>query len=231
MAAVTDDQPPSVRPTAEPITAVVANRVRALRERAGLSQADLAEAMAARGIPWKRGTVVNLEKRGSQSRRTTARTAVGRDAVTLQELLVLALVLGVPPVLLIADPRTADPVPVADGMTLDAWPALLWLTGEAALTPRHEHPTRPEAADFAVHWHDVAHTMRQISKFEDIRKQLGVAEGMEDYYDNGVTNYLKVLADALNKLTERGVEVLPQMPADVREAAQRLGVELPGQGA
>jgi transcriptional regulator with XRE-family HTH domain len=115
---------------AEPVTAVIADRVRALRERAGLNQAQLATRMAELGLPWTRLTVVNLEKRASQSR---SRDGKGRDSVSVQELMALALALDVPPLLLIADPRSDDPVPIATGVKRrdeTTWDALLWLVGQ-----------------------------------------------------------------------------------------------------
>jgi transcriptional regulator with XRE-family HTH domain len=119
------------RSTAEPITAVIAERVRNLRERAGMNQADLAAAMSKEGVPWKRATVVNLEKRASSSR---GAGSGGRDAVSVQEWLALALVFDVPPVLLIADPREQKKlgdIPITKHLSGDQWAVLLWLVGMA----------------------------------------------------------------------------------------------------
>lgn len=131
-ASVPDPEPQAERPTAEPITAVLADRVRELRTRAGLSQAELAERMTEHGIPWKRATVVNLEKRGSESRKRGS--MAGRDAVTLQEWLTLATVLKVTPAALLTDPVSGTPVPIAKGVELDPWTASMWLTGQETLT-------------------------------------------------------------------------------------------------
>lgn len=121
----------TTRPTAEPITAVIAERVRALREQSGMNQASLAEAMSKLGVPWKRATVVNLEKRASSSRGSGSG---GRDAVTVQELLALALVFNMPPVLLLADPSEQDrigDVPIARDLSGDHRGVLMWLVGVA----------------------------------------------------------------------------------------------------
>ncbi|OLM20850.1 MULTISPECIES: helix-turn-helix domain-containing protein [unclassified Pseudonocardia] len=101
---------------ADAVTAVIARRVRTLREHARLSGADLADRMIDLGVAWNRTTVAKLE---------TGR----RSNVTVSELLALGLALDVPPILLIADPRAGEEVPVAAGTSSDAWSALLWLAG------------------------------------------------------------------------------------------------------
>jgi transcriptional regulator with XRE-family HTH domain len=87
------------RPTAEPSTAIIADRVRQLRKSRGLSQTDLAEALNRAGVPWTRTIVVNLETHASESRGNAA----GRDAVTVGELLALASVLKVHPAALVPE--------------------------------------------------------------------------------------------------------------------------------
>jgi transcriptional regulator with XRE-family HTH domain len=116
---------PVERATAEPITAVIADRVRWFRERSGMSQAELAEHMNKLGTPWKRATVVNLEKRGTASRKRG--TAVGRDSVTVQELLALAEVLNVPITALLVDER-AERTRLGEGREYATADLLLWLT-------------------------------------------------------------------------------------------------------
>jgi hypothetical protein len=132
---------PDTRESAEPITATVAANVRKWRERAGMSQAGLAAAMTALGVPWKRATVVNLEKRGAGSR---GDAATGRDALTVGELLALASALDVPPVLLLADPRTDTVVSVGPGREMPPKAALGWLIGAAEVGPEH--------AEFTAAW-------------------------------------------------------------------------------
>lgn len=80
------------RAPSEPITAVIAERVRRLRLERGLTQEALAAAMRAQDIAWRRGSVAELERRAPSSR---GRGTGGRDAVTAGELLALARVLGV----------------------------------------------------------------------------------------------------------------------------------------
>lgn len=72
--------------------------------------------MTERGVRWSRTSVAKLE--GGK-----------RAAITAQELLALALVFDLPPVLLLADPRADESMPLADGTLIDAWAGLLWLSG------------------------------------------------------------------------------------------------------
>lgn len=92
----------------ELVTALIAEQVRRLRITRGWTQARLAAAMTERGVPWKRATVVHLEKRAAGSRGDGG----GRDAVTVQELLALASVLDVHPMYLVGQP--VDDVPGRD---------------------------------------------------------------------------------------------------------------------
>lgn len=128
------EQQSTERPTAERITAVVADRVRDLRDELQWSQEDLAAHLRAHGLTrWKRATVVNLERRGSRSR--AKGESAGRDMVTVQELLTLSYVLGVNPsalLLPVTSEGTVDLPPVGEVSAKAAWD---WLDGRAPLAP------------------------------------------------------------------------------------------------
>lgn len=191
-----------------------------------MSQADLAAAMTEQGVSWKRATVVNLEKRGTGSR---GESATGRDAVTVGELLALALVLGVPPVLLLADPRVTDgTVPVAAGSTMDVWDAFWWITGRLAIGDR-PIASDPAAAVFAAKAHQVWQTARDVYDMErTVRRSGARPQAQLDQYTAGL---VKTLAEMLGELSELGVTELPHLPRQVLDVAERVGVELPGQDA
>lgn len=76
--------------------------------------------MNEQGIPWNRTTVAKLE---------TGR----RESISVRELLALAVVLDVPPVWLLADPKQDGLVAIAEGLEVEPWSALLWLTGTQPL--------------------------------------------------------------------------------------------------
>ncbi|HEY1971332.1 MAG TPA: helix-turn-helix transcriptional regulator [Pseudonocardia sp.] len=145
---------PQRRTTAEPITAVVAARVRYLRESAGMSQEDLAQALNKVGVAWKRATVVNLETRAPDSRGK----GPGRDSVTLEELLGLALVLGVPPIGLLLDLRTSEPTPITNHVSAPPMEVALWAIGR--------RPMPDLQADNGDSWHDTAEALEDAWEIE-----------------------------------------------------------------
>ena len=113
---------------ADPITRQLVDRVVLLRERAGHSQAEFGRRMGALRPGWTRTTVAKFEK-------------YQRESISIADLFALAQVLDVPPVMLLADPRNMEQVPVPttspDGTPCDspadAWDAFAWLIGAKTL--------------------------------------------------------------------------------------------------
>ena len=224
------DPRPTERPTADRITAVVAARVRELRERSGLRQADLARKMAELGIPWKRGTVVNLEKRAAAVRDG----APGRDAVTAQELLALARVFDVPLPWLLVDPEAGTAVPIAKGVEADAWTALLWLVGKQALTD----PPGPAWDHAALPIRQACQVATLVERFGQLRTHReNVAALLPDGQDadraeedeRQERRVLEDLTRPLSALLRLGYPP-PPLPDDLIKRAADLGVELDGEG-
>lgn len=195
------------------MTQVVARRVAELRKAAGLNQADLGERMAELRPGWSRSTVVKLEN-------------LNRESLSVSDLLALAVVLDVPPVWLLADPKSEDPVPVAPGVTLDPWTALLWFVGRE---PIEDVPgSRYEAARAAlVQVQLVAQALAAIRATEEIRAAGGGLLEKERAAED--ERHLRQLAAPLTRLVEWGYPA-PQLPSSVVKRARQLDVELPGQG-
>lgn len=105
---------------ATPITAAVAARVRALRTAADMSGGKLAAKLEDLGVAWNRTTLAKFE-------------TGARRSISVEELLALSLALGVPPAMLLADPRAVAEVPLAEDVTVPAWDALRWMVGREAL--------------------------------------------------------------------------------------------------
>lgn len=82
----------------EPVTSAIAESVRRLRLARDMSQEALAKAMTAQGVPWRRSSVAELERRAP-----SVSGKAGRDAVTAGELLALARVFGVEPAELLGE--------------------------------------------------------------------------------------------------------------------------------
>jgi transcriptional regulator with XRE-family HTH domain len=101
------------------LTSRVAGQMRAARKAAGLTTAELAQGCLDRGLDVPETTIKNLE---------TGR----RNSVALHDFLVLADVLGVPPVSLLFPLGSAATVEVLPGREVSSWDALAWFTGENA---------------------------------------------------------------------------------------------------
>jgi hypothetical protein len=123
---MTADQWPAV------FTARVVQAMREARQAAGLTMGDLAHGCADRGHPEiKEQTIKNLE---------TGR----RAGMTIVDFVVLADVLGVPPVTLLFPLGTDATVEVLPGREVSTWDALAWFTGE---TPAAQPAPQDTARD------------------------------------------------------------------------------------
>lgn len=99
-------------------------RVKELRGRKGWSGADLGEQLSKLGVPWNRSVVANFE-------------SGRRPAVSVQELLALALVLDVAPVNLLvplhSEPYQVTPKGTDPQNALDVWS---WMRGSGHFLAR-----------------------------------------------------------------------------------------------
>lgn len=194
------------------VTTVIAERIKTLRNEARLSGPALAAAMNERGIPWNRTTVAKLE---------TGR----RETVTVQELLALAVVLDVPPVWLLADPKAGTPVPITEGVEADPWSALLWLIGRQPLA----EPTGAVWNDAAAQLGALQQLARWIDAYDQQRDLQAahddVAGPSQETLDR---RGLTAIQGSLDVFKFRGWP-MPPVPVHVRKRAAELGVELPGQ--
>lgn len=101
----------------------IAQRVKNLRQRRGLSAQRLADRLAGVGIPWDRSIVANLENGR-------------RAAVSVEEFLALAYVLDVAPVHLLVPIDATQVTPyrvVPEGNPVGAWFARAWVRGQTAV--------------------------------------------------------------------------------------------------
>ncbi|MFD5430458.1 helix-turn-helix domain-containing protein [Streptomyces sp. NPDC127084] len=102
-------------------TGRIAQRVRVSRKAAALTMAEVAQGCADRGLPeFTEHSLKNLES----GRKTS---------VTVAEIVVLADVLGVPPVTLLFPLGSSATVEVLPGREVSTWDAVAWFTGESPL--------------------------------------------------------------------------------------------------
>ncbi|MFE9237992.1 helix-turn-helix domain-containing protein [Streptomyces sp. NPDC007007] len=121
-------------------TGRIARRLRDSRRAAGLTMAEVAQGCADRGLPeFTEHSMKNLES----GRKTS---------ITVAEAVVLADVLGVPPVTLLFPLGSSATVEVLPGREVSTWDALAWFTGESPLAePAPEGSTRAVLDLFRQH--------------------------------------------------------------------------------
>ncbi|WP_405818157.1 helix-turn-helix domain-containing protein [Streptomyces sp. NBC_01390] len=137
---------PDQWPTA--FTGRIAQRLRDARKAAGLTMAEVAQGCADRGLPeFTEHSMKNLES----GRKTS---------ITVADLVVLADVLGVPPVTLLFPLGSSATVEVLPGREVSTWDAVAWFTGESPLEgPAPEGTARDVLDVFRQHGDLVAAAM------------------------------------------------------------------------
>ncbi|MGH3547085.1 MAG: helix-turn-helix domain-containing protein [Pseudonocardiaceae bacterium] len=199
--------------------AVLARRVRELRKAAGgMTQAELGRRMTALGQQWGRTTVAKLE-------------TGNRESVTPDEWWALALVFEVPPPLLLVDPAAGTPVRIAEGIEVDPWTALLWMTGKKPLTdlPGQAWDSLGEgyeAAALVERFHERRH-QRELAELEIPAESADDEVRRRRTADAADERFLRQLVECLKRLQQREL-TLPPLPDDVVKRAAELGVNLPG---
>lgn len=182
-----------------------------------MSQAELGARMAKLRPTWSRSAVVKLEN-------------FDRESVPTTDLLALALVLDVPPQMLIADPRYVDEVPVADGVTVKAWEALMWLAGTGTIAKSDLDNYGKSAWLIDAGWKVVRAVAvldeRDAVLDPDDPEQVRRTQKRDDERHRDA---LRSLATAITRISAAGAPLPPMLPLDyVYRRARELDVHLPG---
>lgn len=132
---------PDQWPTA--FTARIAQGMREARKAAGLTMGEVAQGCAGRGLTeFTEHSMKNLES--------------GRKAsITVADFVVLADVLGVPPVTLLFPLGASATVEVLPGREVSTWDALAWFTGETPLDQPAAEGTARDVLDVFRHHGDL----------------------------------------------------------------------------
>ncbi|MFD4337815.1 helix-turn-helix domain-containing protein [Streptomyces anulatus] len=102
-------------------TGRIAQRLRDSRKAAGLTIAEVAQGCAARGVP-------ELTEHSIKNLESGRKTSIG-----VADVVVLADILGVPPVTLLFPLGSSATVEVLPGREVSTWDAVAWFTGESPL--------------------------------------------------------------------------------------------------
>ncbi|AXG78611.1 helix-turn-helix domain-containing protein [Streptomyces paludis] len=140
-------------------TGRIAQRLRDSRKAAGLTMAEVAQGCADRGLPeFTEHSVKNLES----GRKTS---------ITVADFVVLADVLGVPPVTLLFPLGSSATVEVLPGREVSTWDAVAWFTGESPLDePAPEGSARDVLDVFRQHGDLVAAAMYSYALASERRR-------------------------------------------------------------
>lgn len=179
------------------VTARVADALRARRKELGLSAQDVTDACAALGYPIPRTVIANLES--------------GRRAsVDVAELLVLAEVLGVPPITLLFPLGTAPTIEVLPGREVSMWDAVAWVTGESR-EEAMKTPTQTVLNMFREHGILVSVAMLSRELGEEKRREAALARDPENR-----AKFLDMVAE-LDRIHARDIQSLRNWRARMRE--------------
>lgn len=204
---------------AAPITSVIAAQVRRLRKEARLSGPALAARLEKLGLNWNRTTVAKFE-------------TGARNSISVQELLALALALDVPLIMLLADPRHVDEVPVAKGLTPSAWEALLWLTGSGTIDKSDLDNFTSAAWLIHAGW-GIVENLTELQKRERILNpgDPDEVERAQQRDDARHRSALRGIATAITRIEAAGAPLPPILPMDMlRRRATELELDLPELG-
>lgn len=214
---------------------LVARRVVELRRKAGLTRDQLARLCQELGADdLTAAALANIE-----TGRRPSEDSPRRRKITVDELLVLALALHVPPLWLLIDPAdSAARVPVVTGVTLDSWQAALWFSGQEQFTDPNGDATPVQtfadawlAANRALsltyqiaaaivawrtaHWHRLIEVKAGAP---DAVAQVEVAEEQE-------RRRIQLVSYLLDKFQDYGYAM--PLPKDLLDRAEKLNVSLP----
>ena len=199
---------------ADPITRQIASRVVELRKRRGWNQDDLATRMLKLRKGWSRSTVVKFE-------------GFKRKDLSVADLMALAIVLNVPPTMLIADPNQDEPVPMGDdGRDRPSWDVLLWMLGrkEIRFEDVDAAPYERYKNNFDILWAgwEISEATFALST-PAATTYLGygakeVAEMAEEDEKKKDVAAIRRLDYALNILEQRGIPAPPLSPRILKRA-------------
>lgn len=169
---------------------VFAGRLREVRERQGMSQAEVAAKMDDAGFPINRATLAKIEAGGTR-----------RDNLTVDEAMALCSVLGLAPVYALTPTGLTPEIRVTDKVTLDPIEARYWIMGTQALSESTARSYYSEVADsvYAARQRTgVHHLVNEVQAFIDAAGE-DDREAMADSID-AINSELDRQRDALNRL-------------------------------
>ncbi|MDY0811624.1 helix-turn-helix transcriptional regulator [Kitasatospora purpeofusca] len=190
------------------VTGRVAEAVRRFREERGMSAQDVAAACAKLGYPIARNVIANLENGR-------------RSSIDVAEVLVLAEVLGVPPVVFLVPLGEVGEIELLPGSMYSTGDALRWVCGEQM--PDHE-PTNDLELRFQEirFYNETLHGLqRTISDSEEYRRKVATARDaatrevnvkLVNQFDEIIGDYSQEIQDRRSLMRQKGITP-PTLPS------------------
>jgi transcriptional regulator with XRE-family HTH domain len=176
----------------------VGAKVREHRQRLGLTREQLAERCAELGADGITASVlVNIES-GRPDKQ-----GVRRRDVTVDEVLILAYALDVPPIVLFVEPDNHTPLPVTPKTQVSGWDALYWVTGEEE--PPWLQDGEADSAERRRRWRDAASQLTESRAVKTYVKRLRVLQARGD--QAAYMDLLRDMARASDILAMSGKDV------------------------
>lgn len=194
---------------ARPASAVAAERIRKARGERGLTQGDLADAVTELGHPMHQSAIAKIE--------------AGQRKITLDDLLVLAVALDVPPPLLFLPIDTEEDLALTPKKTAYSWRVWEWLHGEEPL-PWSSTRVWAQGAEPALLYAEVRDAQKAANRvLLNIRE--AEFEGDEAALRRAKRRYVATLRRLQAALEEMDLAGIPtgRLIGDFREDLERLG--------
>jgi transcriptional regulator with XRE-family HTH domain len=195
---------------------LIGDQVKDLRRRRNLTAEQLAERCAAAGAPEITAAVIANIETGRRDKTTKRR----RRDVTIDELLILACALEVPPVSLLL-PSGAEHLAVTPKVEMYAPEVLAWMGGEG-------YPPASVRRDQGTvqRWFEVAGRLRLLREFwQAAALPLALSQPAvvmtDEQRQQEISKAVANLADVTNRMVESGVTP-PPLPLDMRTAVGLL---------
>lgn len=186
---------------------IAGDQIKEWRGRRGMTAEDLAERCDELGAPEITAAVIANIETGRRDRTTKRR----RRLLTLEELLIFAEALDVPPVRLIVPLDGRTRLQVTPEVEMSTWRALFWVSGE-------NDPADPERR---ARWREAVGGIYSFRNLRDIISAANKARGRGD--DKGYEQQIKEAA----KLIEWGMlthnVTPPALPSEVIETMKTRG--------
>ncbi len=201
---------------ARPASAVVAERIRQLRKEKRWTQTDLAEAVTGFGHPMHQTAIAKIEAK--------------QRKVSVEDLLVLALALDVPPPLLFLPFDRDEDLALTPTTATYPWRVWEWLHGEEPL-PSRNTPEWHRGSEPALLYANVRDDQKQVNRAR-LAIRTAEYEGDQEAISRAKRRYVEALTaldEALEAMERKGWPTDRLVGEELASEFDRLGIRSEGE--